>query len=70
MAYVKVGKNESIESAIKRFNKKVDDEKIVKEYRNRRYYIKPSAVKREKIKVAKRKQAIKAIKNEKKNGRR
>jgi small subunit ribosomal protein S21 len=55
MAYVVVRENENLERAIKRFKKKVDDEGILKEYRDRQYFKKPSVVKREKKKDAIRK---------------
>lgn len=60
MAYVKVGERENIERAIKRFKKKVDDEGILKEYKDRRYFKKPSVIKREKRKESIRKIQLKA----------
>lgn len=55
---VVVGDNESLENAIKRFKKKVDDEGIIKTYRDRQYFVKPSAKRRAKKKEALRKEEI------------
>lgn len=63
MAHIFVRENETLEHALKRFGRKVDDEKILKEYRDRQYYVKPSKKRREKIKEARRKMEIKKIKN-------
>jgi ribosomal protein S21 len=41
-------KNDSNESLIKRFIRKVKKEKIIEEYREREYYKKPSEIAREK----------------------
>ena len=48
---VKLRKNETIEKAQRRFKKKIDREKIILDSRNKRYFRKPSFIKREKIKV-------------------
>jgi len=56
MAQVFVRDNENLEAAIKRFGRKVDDEKILKEWRDRQYFVKPSMQRREKVKAALRKQ--------------
>ncbi len=53
-----VGDNETLESAIKRFKKKVDDEGILKTWKENQYFQKPSAKKREKMKESLRKEAI------------
>jgi len=66
MAHIILRENENLEAAVKRFSRKVDDEKILKEYRERQYFVKPSKKKREKIKAARRKQVIKQLKNVKK----
>jgi small subunit ribosomal protein S21 len=47
MIYVQVKDNEPIERALKRFKKKIDKVKVLKELRNRRYYTKPSIKRRE-----------------------
>ena len=57
-ALVIVGDNETLESAIKRFKKKVDDEGILKTWKEKQYFQKPSAKKREKMKESLRKEAI------------
>jgi small subunit ribosomal protein S21 len=55
LAEVRVGENESFESALRRFNKKIQQSGILAEARRREHYEKPS-VKR-KRKEAKRKKA-------------
>jgi len=42
IAYVKVGENESLDSALKRFKKKMENEGIIKEFKERQYYVKKS----------------------------
>ncbi|MFW6225989.1 MAG: 30S ribosomal protein S21 [bacterium] len=69
MAFVKIRDNESLEKALKRFKKKVEDEGILKEFKDRQYYKKPSVVKREKNKEAIRKTQIKAKQDARKNER-
>jgi len=59
MAQVIVREGESLESAIRRFGRKVDDEKILKDYRDKQYFMKPSKVRREAKKTALRKQELK-----------
>ena len=44
--WVTVGENESLESAIKRFKKKVDEEGVIKTYRDKQYFMKPSMKRR------------------------
>jgi len=52
MILIEVKEHEPIEKAIKRFKKKVDQVKILKEVKYRRYYTKPSIRrKEEKIKA-------------------
>ncbi len=63
MAEVVVGDNESFESALRRFNKKVQQAGILAEARRREHYEKPS-VKR------KRKEAARKRKNETRGARR
>ena len=57
MTEVNVGENESFESALKRFTKKVQQDGILSEYRRRQYYEKPS-VKRKKKEAAKRRKSL------------
>ncbi|OJW71232.1 MAG: 30S ribosomal protein S21 [Candidatus Amoebophilus sp. 36-38] len=47
MIFVQVKDNEPIERALKRFKKKIDRVKTLKELKNRRYYTKPSIKRRE-----------------------
>lgn len=51
-----VGENESLESAIRRFKKLVDEEGIIKTYREKQYYVKPSTKRRIKEKEIQRKE--------------
>ncbi len=43
MATVVVGDSENLEKALKRFKRMTENEGIVKEYKSRRYFVKPSA---------------------------
>lgn len=52
---IKVREGESIDSAIKRFNDKVDKEGILQDYREHRYFIKPSQKRHEEKMRQKRK---------------
>ena len=56
MALVRGGDNESFESLLKRFNKKVQQEGVLAEIRRRGYYEKPS-VKRKKKEATKRRKS-------------
>lgn len=58
MAEVRVGENESFESALRRFNKKIQQSGILAEARRREHYEKPS-VKRKKKALAAKKRALK-----------
>jgi len=53
-----VYKDESFESALKRFNKKVQRDRVLSEVRRRRFYEKPSVL-RKKKKAAKRRKSRK-----------
>ena len=55
MAEVRIDGNESLESAIRRFNKKVQQEGILTEFRRREYFEKPSIKRKRKRAVKKRK---------------
>lgn len=48
MLIIKIGKKENINQALKRFKKKFRDTQVIKELRNRKEFIKPSALKRKK----------------------
>lgn len=55
MVGINVGENESIDKALKRFKKKYERSGILKEYKKRTFFIKPSIKKRmEKMKAARR----------------
>ena len=53
MAQVIPRTNESIDKTLKRLKKQLNRDDILRESRRRRYYQKPSAIKRQKIKEAK-----------------
>ncbi|MFL5732137.1 MAG: 30S ribosomal protein S21 [Chloroflexia bacterium] len=57
MTEVVVGDTESFESALRRFNKKVQQEGILAEARRREFYEKPSVM-RKKKEAARRRKAI------------
>tara|TARA_R110000824_G_scaffold72583_1_gene185146 strand:+ start:314 stop:526 length:213 start_codon:yes stop_codon:yes gene_type:complete len=59
---VKARRNESSESLIKRFNRKVKNEGIVQEVLNRKYYIKPSVKRR--LAKAKSKRVLEKLRKE------
>ena len=52
MTQVIVDKNESFEAALKRFNKKVQEDRILSEVRRRRFF-EPKSIERKKKKAAK-----------------
>ena len=54
---VKIGENDSFETALKRFNRKIQQDGILAEARRREHYEKPS-VKRKRKEAAKRRKAI------------
>lgn len=58
MAEVIVGENETFESALRRFNKKVQQDGIMAEARRREHYEKPS-VRRKKKEAARRRKSRK-----------
>ncbi len=47
MIFIQIKENEPIERALKRFKKKIDQVKVLKEVRARRYFTKPSVKRRE-----------------------
>ena len=61
MAEVRVGENETFESALRRFNKKIQQSGILAEARRREHYEKPS-VKRKRKQAHARKRQRKALK--------
>ncbi len=53
MSEVKIGENDSFETALKRFNRKIQQDGILAEARRREHYEKPS-IKRKRKEAAKR----------------
>ncbi len=62
MATIKVGENESVESALKRFKRRVQKDDIIKDIRKHEEYVRPS--------VKKKLKKEQAIKNKRKKDRR
>lgn len=56
IAYVKIDDGEPLEKALKRFKRLVEKEGIIREWKKREYYEKPSTVKNRKRKALERKQ--------------
>ena len=56
MADVRVQDNESIESALRRFKRKVQQEDIIKEIKRHSFYMKPGDKKRAKQALARKRQ--------------
>ena len=54
MAYVEVNENESFESALRRFKRKVQTEAIIKEIKKHSVYLKPGEKKRLKMAQARK----------------
>ncbi len=50
MPEIEIKKDESFEAALRRFKRKIEEEGILREVRNRKHYEKPSERKRKKIK--------------------
>lgn len=53
MTQINIRPDESIDRALKRLKKRLDRDDILRQCRNRRYFEKPSAKKRRKLKEAK-----------------
>lgn len=53
MIQVNLNKDEPVDRALKRLKRKLDRDDVIKECRNRRYFEKPSAKKRRRMKEAK-----------------
>ena len=62
MAYVKVDENEPLEKSIKRFKRMVEKEGIIREWKKRQYFEKPSTILNRKNKALARKQMKKVRK--------
>ena len=61
MIIVKIGKNENINKALKRFKVKVRNSKTMEEYRSRKEFVKKSVKRRRVIDKAKYVQSIRTI---------
>lgn len=59
MTEVKIEGNESLESALRRFNRKVQQAGVLSEYRRREYFEKPS-IKRKKKKATKKRKSTRS----------
>lgn len=62
MAFVKVDDNEPLEKSIKRFKRMVEKEGIIREWKKREYFEKPSTILNRKKKALARKQMKKVRK--------
>ena len=51
MSQVEIRKDESFEAALRRFKKKIEQEGILREVRDRKHYEKPSERKRKKVRA-------------------
>lgn len=63
IAYVTVNGEEPLEKALKRFKREVEKEGIIREWKKREYFEKPSTIKNRKDKANKRKQEKKLRKS-------
>ncbi|MBR1613876.1 MAG: 30S ribosomal protein S21 [Treponema sp.] len=63
MATIEVGNDENLEKAIKRFKRMVEKEGIIREYKKREYYEKPSTIQNRKNKTLQRKMQKKTRKS-------
>lgn len=59
MATILLDDNEPLEKGLKRFKRMIEKEAIIREWRRREYYEKPSTIRTRKEKALKRKQAKK-----------
>ncbi len=66
MATINVDDSENLEKAIKRFKRMVEKEGIIREYKKREYFVKPSATLHQKKTTLERKLLNKRRKSEKK----
>ena len=64
MAEVKIQEGESIESALRRFKRKVQQEDIIKEVKRHSYYLKPGEKERVKEALARKRNRKKARKEQ------
>lgn len=56
IAYVRIDETEPLEKAIKKFKRMVEKEGIIREWKKREYFEKPSTIKNRKQKALQRKQ--------------
>jgi small subunit ribosomal protein S21 len=56
IAYVEVNSEEPLEKALKRFKREVEKEGIIREWKKREFFEKPSVVRNRKKKATRRKQ--------------
>jgi len=56
IAYIRVDESEPLEKALKRFKRMVEKEGIIREWKKREYFEKPSTIKNRKKKALERKQ--------------
>ncbi len=56
MPEIEIKKDESFESALRRFKKKIEQEGILREVRDRKHYEKPSERRRKRAKTTRRQQ--------------
>ena len=66
MATILVDDSENLEKAIKRFKRMVEKEGIVREFKKREYYVKPSSINHQKKVTLERKLLNKKRKSDKK----
>lgn len=66
MAHIEVYHDEILEKALKRFKRKVEKEGIIREWKKRQYFQKPSSVRHEQEKARRRKELKKIRKLERK----
>lgn len=66
MAHIEVYHDELLEKALKRFKRKVEKEGIIRDWKNRQYFQKPSSKRREQEKARRRKELKKIRKLERK----
>ena len=66
MSTIMVEDSENLEKAIKRFKRMVEKEGIVREFKKREYYVKPSAINHQKKVTLERKLLNKRRKSDKK----
>jgi len=59
IAYVVIGEDEALEKALKRFKRMVEKEGVIREWKKREFYEKPSAIRNRKKKALQRKIAKK-----------